>query len=114
MGAGAERRPPSGVAAARSAASFMDGCVAVAVAEAEAVAVAVAEAVAVAVAVLFPVCTTHIFPVYTIHIFPVHKVHIFPVHTIHIFPIWGHPGVTSGSLFQTVFSTFSDFVRGCS
>ena len=45
-------RPPPCVEAARSAASFMDGCVAVAVAEAEAVAVAVAEAVAVAVAVL--------------------------------------------------------------
>ena len=52
----------------------MDGCVAVAVAEAEAVAVAVAEAVAVAVAVLFSVCTTHIFPVYTIRIKIVSKV----------------------------------------
>ena len=46
---GRREAPHPCVEAARSAAFFMDGCVAVAVAEAEAVAVAVAEAVAVAV-----------------------------------------------------------------
>ena len=44
------------VEAARSAASFMDGCVAV--------------------------CTMHIFPVCTMHIFLVCTMHIFPVYTI--------------------------------
>ena len=52
--AGAEGARPPCVEAARSAASFMDGCVAVAVAETLAVAVSVAETVAVAVAEINP------------------------------------------------------------
>ena len=53
---GRREAPPPCVEAARSAASFMDGCVAVAVAVAEtvAVAVSVAETVAVAVAEINP------------------------------------------------------------
>ena len=89
---------------------------AVAEAEAEAVAAAVAVAVAVCTMHIFPVCTVHIFSVCTMHIFPVCTMHIFPVCTIHIFPVfqmhkgslWGHLGVTSGSLFQDFFGVVQE------
>ena len=60
--------------------SFMDGCVAVAVAVA-----------------VFSVCTIHIFPVCTIH--------IFQIFTSGNASLWGR----SGSLFRTFVRLFSDF-----
>ena len=88
---GRREAPPPCVEAARSAASFMDGCVAVAEAEAEAVAVAVAVAV----------CTMHIFPVWTMHMFPLCTMRIFLSAQCTMLPC----GVTSGLLFRL----FPDF-----
>ncbi len=66
--------PPSCAEAARSAASFMDGCVAVAVAQTEVVTVDMAEAVAVAMAVV--AATGEIHPTIT-------------TQTRFVFPLWG-------------------------
>ena len=100
---GRREAPPPCVEAARSAASFMDGCVAVCTMH------------------IFPVCTVHIFPGCTMHIFPVCTMHIFSLHKTYLLPaehtVWdprilGIPEF-KGDFFD-FFRTFSGMSQECS